>query len=228
MLLHQTDAQHHQAQPLPWGWHNPHTTASTLHLQPPASLEEWSPAWHSAVLLPDASASSSGKINVCSQSRGCHLSIHQKPESHQPRQWRHIPGGAGAGGSPLERRGALEGEPVRAAERGRSLLRTQEFRFLAGVHGGVHVIRVVSRLVPASLVGGLGHDGFVALAGHQGAAKAIRNRAERAVFWKAGGRLRVAAAFYHSNNQSKRLYLNLASSLFKHAFHYKERPFHMP
>lgn len=165
----------------------------------------------------------------------CLFSVPWMPSFNTSKTWippaqamKAHPGGSWSWRLPLERRGALEGEPVSAAERGRSLLRTQEFRFLAGVHGGVHVIRVVSRLVPARLVGGLGHDGFIALAGHQGAAKAIRNRAERAVFWKAGGRLRVAAAFYHSNNQSKRLDLNLASSLSKHAFHYKERPFHMP
>lgn len=94
-----------------------------------------------------------------------------KPEYHQPRQRRHIPGGAGAASFTLEWRGALVGEPMSAAERGRSLLGTQEFSFLAGVHGGVHVIRVVSRLVPARLVGGFRHDRFVTLAGHQCAAK---------------------------------------------------------
>lgn len=94
-----------------------------------------------------------------------------KPEYQQPRQGRHIPGGAGAASFSLERRGALVGEPVSAAERGRSLLRTQELGLLAGVHRGVHVIRVVSRLVPTRLVGGLGHDGLVTLAGHQRAAK---------------------------------------------------------
>lgn len=62
--------------------------------------------------------------------------------------------------------------------------------------------------------------------------KTTRNRAERAVeravFWRAGGPLQMAAAFHHNNNRRKRLYLDLASSLFKHAFDYKERPFHMP
>lgn len=152
-----------------------------------------------------------------------------KPKHHQPRQWRHIPGGAGAASFSLERRGALVGEPVGAAERGRRLLRAQELGLLAGVHGGVHVIRVVSRLVPTRLVGGLGHDGLVTLAGHQRAARNNQKQGwESCVFWRAGGQLWVAAAFHHSNNQSKRLYLNLASSLFKHAFDYKERPFHMP
>lgn len=81
------------------------------------------------------------------------------------------PGGSWSCQVPLERRRALVGQPVSTAERGRSLLGTQEFCFLAGVHRGVHVIRVVSRLVSARLVGGLGHDGLVALAGHQRAAK---------------------------------------------------------
>lgn len=61
--------------------------------------------------------------------------------------------------------------------------------------------------------------------------KTIRNRAERAVemlFWRAGARLWMAAAFHHSNNQSKGLCSNLARSLFKHAFDYKKRPIHMP
>lgn len=113
-----------------------------------------------------------------------------KAEYHHPRQRRHIPGGAGAASFTLERRGALVGEPVSAAEWGRSLLGTQELSLLTGVDGGVHVIRVVSRLVPTRLVGGFGHDRLITLAGHQRAAKSNRNWAERAVetvFWRAGG-----------------------------------------
>lgn len=47
------------------------------HPRPPVSLEKRAPAWHGAVLLPDASASSSAKISVFSWSHGSHLSIHQ-------------------------------------------------------------------------------------------------------------------------------------------------------
>lgn len=102
--------------------------------------------------------------------------LYIKPEYHQSRQGRHIPGGPRAAGFTLkcwggERHGAFVGEPARVAERGRSLPGAQEFSLLTGVDSGVHVIRVVPRLVPARLVGGFGHDGLVTLAGHQRAAK---------------------------------------------------------
>lgn len=102
--------------------------------------------------------------------------LYIKPEYHRPRRGRHIPGGPGAAGFGLERRGgerhgAVVGQPVSAAERGRSLPGAQEFSLLAGVDGGVHVVRVVPWLVPARLVGGFRHDGLVTLAGHQRAAE---------------------------------------------------------
>lgn len=62
--------------------------------------------------------------------------------------------------------------------------------------------------------------------------KTSRKRTERAVetvFWRAGGQLLPAAAFRHSSDQRKTVHFTkLASSLFKRAFYYKERPFYVP
>lgn len=102
--------------------------------------------------------------------------LYIKPEYHQPRKGRHIPGGPGAAGFTLEwwggeRPSAVEGKPTCMAGWGWSLPGTQEFSLLSGVNSGVHVIWVVPRLVPTRLVGGFRHDRLITLAGHQCAAK---------------------------------------------------------
>lgn len=145
---HVTGVPKATALPLPLGQHSPRAAAGALHPQPPAPRTE--------------SASQPGMGRFC-----CQMLLHPleekstsflsltgavflyiNPEYHRPRRGRHVPGGPGAAGFALERRGgerhgAVVGQPVRAAERGRSLPGAQEFGLLAGVDGGVHVVRVV-------------------------------------------------------------------------------------
>ena len=146
------------------------------------------------------------------------VSLHTSPEYHQPRRGRHIPAGPGATGFALERW---------------SLLGAQEFSLLAGVDGGVHVVRVVPGLVPARLVGGFGHDGLVALAGHQGA---VEKKQEQD--WEScgdhllEGRWAISAgSYFPSRQQPIQNWQNIAkpaSSLFKPVFDYKEKPLYTP